>query len=206
MTVDTQATVTKLLTLLNVSAAKSTSKRRRTDSGSVGKLGRAQSQPQQEQLSAHAASAQKLSETTADGTAGDLDEVNDGTIPSRHPELFAQVVEVKTDQRHPGVRDPYMLHFGAHSSHLTDAAREAVATGYWSTKRRKLDHVGHVLEQTPNGQSTIEPADIQDAVRLYVQEIEGNLIALQILPKLLDAFPQDSTRMSHFTQNLLCCL
>lgn len=44
MAADTEATVTKLLTLLNVSAAKSTSKRRRTDLTSSVKLGGAGAQ------------------------------------------------------------------------------------------------------------------------------------------------------------------
>ncbi|KAH7108368.1 DUF1253-domain-containing protein [Auriculariales sp. MPI-PUGE-AT-0066] len=152
MATSTQATVTKLLTLLNVSAAKSTSKRRRTDLTTSAKLGGSQHQPKQQPASTPAANQD-------DESAADLEQ--DAPEGADEPEL-------------PAVHDPYVLHFGQDSAHLTTSAREAVAAGKWNNKRRKIDHVGRVFDQLPAGQSTVQPASI--------------------LPKLLETYPSDASR------------
>ncbi|EJD52459.1 DUF1253-domain-containing protein [Auricularia subglabra TFB-10046 SS5] len=68
------------------------------------------------------------------------------------------------------VDDPYMLHFGADSAHLTTASREAVVAGRWNTKRRKIDHIGRVVEVIPEAAVPVQAVNYKDAVLSKLRE------------------------------------
>ncbi|KZV95033.1 DUF1253-domain-containing protein [Exidia glandulosa HHB12029] len=161
MGADSEATVTRLLTLLNVSATRSKRK--------------IPSTPVVEPVKLNKRSAAELA-TTDVVEAEQQGESNDVNMD-----------DIEDDADEAKANDPYSLHFSADSIYLTAPAREAVVAGRWKTKRRKIDHVGRVVEVQPENGVDVQDIAYRDAV----------------LPKLRETFDSKESSSSNFAHHLL---
>jgi len=152
-------TTTRLLTLLNVSALKS-SKRKRTESIESTprvKLNKRRSVQVDATESTSAASEEDGREsgtppadtTRVGGTAAVLEDVEDDWgacgLFYRKPAPADRFPEEK--------QDPYEDHFGAQSSHLSPTSQSAVERNAWKSTRSNWRTLGPVTECVPEGTS-----------------------------------------------------
>ena len=151
-------TTTRLLTLLNVSALKS-SKRQRT--GSIEPTPRVilnkrrSVQPDTTETTSAAPEGDEgksetpLPDTTGpEETAAVAEDVEDdhGTCAVIHCKLSANgILEEK--------QDPYEEHFGAQSSHLTPTSQGSMERNAWKITRSNWKALGSVTESAPEGSS-----------------------------------------------------
>ncbi|KAI0358530.1 digestive organ expansion factor [Trametes cingulata] len=136
---DPNATTTRLLTLLNVSATKA-GKRKRTFE--------------------EAMPAEKLNKKRAVQIAAPEDGHDESSPERAEKEESATQAQTEEEEGAPGGEDeeeagsgtdPYEAHFGLQPTVLTESARDAVDRRAWTQQRAKLGKLGSVVEAVPEG-------------------------------------------------------
>ncbi|OCH93789.1 digestive organ expansion factor [Obba rivulosa] len=141
---DKNATTTRLLTLLNVSATKSLKRKLASE------------EPQRAEKLNKRRSLQFLpvDEDEPAKSASQPDAEQDGEGPENQEN--DQEAEDGADDEVQDSTDSYEAHFGAHSAVLTPSAREAVDRRAWTTFREKCGRLGTLMQVLPEGSSSTE--------------------------------------------------
>ncbi|KAI0663442.1 digestive organ expansion factor [Cubamyces menziesii] len=161
---DPNATTTRLLTLLNVSATKA-GKRKRTFE---------ESKPS-EKLNKKRAVQIAAPENDEGSPEQSNEEENVGSAPPQtEEEEGAPGGEEEDDGGNSA--DPYEAHFGLQPVVLTDTAREAVDRRAWTSQRGKLGKLGGVIEAVPEG---VEPSSAAGAKHKILEKLRAPLEAKQ---------------------------
>lgn len=165
MALEQTSPTTRLLTLLNVSAARSTKrKRNEADSSPITKLNKRRS------LEPAVSEPEKSNEESVDATKVDdteekveAEEVkDDGAL-----HCYSQWTPTLCGPKDP--TDPYEYHFGLKPAPLTESSRMAVDEGNWTSFTSSLRKLGTVVECTPSSSSTPEQVSKgQQSVSLHI--------------------------------------
>ncbi|KAI0335146.1 digestive organ expansion factor [Cubamyces sp. BRFM 1775] len=162
---DPNATTTRLLTLLNVSATKA-GKRKRTFEESK------PSEKLNKKRAVQIAAPEENGEGSPEQSNG---EENPGSAPPQTEEEEGAPGGEEEDDAGNGA-DPYEAHFGLQPVVLTDSAREAVDRRAWTSQRGKLGKLGGVVEAVPEG---AEPSSAAGAKHKIQEKLRAPLEAKQ---------------------------
>lgn len=137
---DGNATTTKLLTLLNVSATKAT-KRKRPHEDEASRAERLNKRTTAEYILSEAGESQKLSDDVS----------ADAATPEKEEDAKSEEVE----ELEGTAQDSYEEHFGAQSSLVSQVAREAADQKAWTTSKEKYGKLGNVIVAVPDGTDSL---------------------------------------------------
>ncbi|KAI0313919.1 digestive organ expansion factor [Amylostereum chailletii] len=148
---DPNSPTTRLLTLLNVSAARST-KRKRIFEDEPSPSRKLNQRRQKKGISFAEDEESRVAQLSLED--GQLSQ-NDVSQPIENAAI--DEAEESPDEDTPevaDVQDPYEQYFGVKPAPLVDTAREAVEKGTWSSSTASRGKLGMVVESSPSGFST----------------------------------------------------
>ncbi|KDQ09561.1 hypothetical protein BOTBODRAFT_36967 [Botryobasidium botryosum FD-172 SS1] len=151
------STVTKLLTLLNVSAVKSNKRRRfsKPESGAVDGTGAAAEEPKRVKLNKKRVVTLPSEDKQENGESErvkDVDVQMKDDVPQGEDE---EDVDSGDESTPGGAVDPHARHFGVDPVGLSASTREAAQQGSWKKSgTSSLDGLGSVLEYVPDVDGT----------------------------------------------------
>ncbi|KAH9858485.1 digestive organ expansion factor [Lenzites betulinus] len=164
---DPNATTTRLLTLLNVSATKTGKRKRNLE----------EHKPSEKLNKKRAVQIAAPDETTEEVSEASGESKEKSALPETEQEEGAPGGE--EDDAAGGSVDPYEAHFGLQPAGLTERAREAVDTRAWSSQRGKIGKLGSVVEAVPEGAAVTSAVasrhQIQEKLRVPLEARQAKL-------------------------------